>query len=51
MTKQKMPDGWIRVTWKDAQGKKWSDNMPISAFGHFELTLLSKGGVIVKEEF
>jgi hypothetical protein len=51
MTKQKMPDGWIRVTWKDAQGKKWNSNMPVSAFGHFELNLLSKGGVIVKEEF
>lgn len=51
MKKQKLPDGWIRITWKDCSGKKWSDNMPISALGHFELRLLNKGGMIVKQEF
>jgi hypothetical protein len=49
--KKKMPDGWVSITWKDKTGKKWVSNMPVSAYGHFQLQILSKGGIIVKEEF
>jgi len=49
--KQTMPDGWVRITWKDGTGKKWSDNMPISAYGLFQLRVMEKGGIIVKEQF
>jgi len=51
MTKQKMPTGWVRVTWKDNNGKKWSSNVPISAYGRIQLEIIAKGGVIIKEEF
>ena len=51
MAKQKMPDGWVRITWKDTDGKKWSSNMPISLYGNFQLRVMSNGGVVIKEEF
>ena len=51
MKRQKMPDDWVSITWKDAGGKKWKSNMPVSAYGTFQLRIMSSGGVIVKEEF
>jgi hypothetical protein len=44
--KQRMPDGWVQVIWYDKLRQRWSSNMPKSAFKHFYLNLISKGGVI-----
>jgi len=51
MKKQKMPDGWVRITWKDSLGKKYIDNMPVSTYGFFQIRVMESGGFIIKEEF
>jgi hypothetical protein len=51
MVKQKMPDGWVRITWKDNDRKKWVVNIPMSAYASLQMRILEKGGVIIKEEY
>jgi hypothetical protein len=46
--KQRMPDGWVQVQWKDVDGHKWTSNMPQSYFKHFYLRLLTTGGVVTR---
>ena len=51
MAKQKMPDGWVKITWKDAQGRKFSNNIPVDFYGNLQIRIMQMGGVVVKEEF
>jgi hypothetical protein len=46
--KQKMPDGWVHVEWKDSTGKKWFNNMPESDLMRFKFKVMEKDGKIIK---
>jgi hypothetical protein len=42
------PEGWVRVTWKDAQDKVWRDNIPEATLEQFKWNVLNHGGIIIK---
>jgi hypothetical protein len=46
--KQKMPDGWVHVEWKDNIGQKWFSNIPDTLVPQFKSKVIESGGSIIK---
>lgn len=47
-TRNKMPEGWVRVMWSDASGKVFKDNMPESAVPKFRTSVAGVHGMVHK---
>lgn len=46
--KSRMPEGWAKVTWKDAQGRRFVDSIPECSLAGTKNTIDSVGGSVIK---
>ena len=47
----KMPEGWMKVKWKDSSGNIWNDSIPKSTYSDFNMNVMVKGGIVVKTDY
>jgi len=45
---KKMPDGWVSIKWKDAKGRKFTNNVPKVMKTMTIMNVESSGGRIIK---
>lgn len=45
-----LPNGWLKITWKDAQGRKRSSNIPESMESDISARIYGANGTIIKIE-
>lgn len=48
-----MPDGWIKIMWKDKNNKKWSASIPNIESLYLKVIekIVKSGGTIIKTQY
>lgn len=46
--KNKMPEGWVKIVWRDGTGIKFTDSVPEVMLHGLKLNINIAGGIVLK---